>query len=235
MSQDPSNQPRILLVDDDAAVLDGCRRTLRQVCAATCTTDPAEALRLLAAHEGFCLVIADMNMPRIDGIRLLAAARQSVPDVVRIMLTGATPHQTVVDAVNLGQVFRYLTKPCRPEDLCAAVTAAIRQHQLITAERELTGKTLLGAVRVLGEILAIVDPAAFARSQTRRGRIRSLLRSGGRTDTWEAEIASLLEPLPALLPCTGRQARETAAGLIAGIPRLEGVAALIAGTDDGRK
>lgn len=70
------------------------------------------------------------------------------------MLTGNSDQQTAIDAVNEGNIFRFLTKPCPPEMLAGALHAGIRQYQLVTAEKELLEKTLRGSIKVLTDVLS---------------------------------------------------------------------------------
>src|ERR1035437_9820924 len=72
---------------------------------------------------------------------------------MRILLTGQSNLDSAIAAVNHGQVFRFLTKPCSPQNLLAAIQSAAEQHRLITAERELLEKTLRGSIKALIEIL----------------------------------------------------------------------------------
>lgn len=95
-----------------------------------------EAARLMS-EQCFDVVMSDMTMPEMTGVELLALAELNSPDTVRIMLTGNRDQKTARDAVNLGHVFRFLSKSCQPEEMIFALEAGIRQHQLLTAEREL--------------------------------------------------------------------------------------------------
>ena len=90
-----------------------------------------------------------MWMPGMDGIKLLARVKNLYPDTVRIMLTGNADQETAIEAVNCGQIFRFLTKPIPPEALTNSLDLAIREYRLITAEKELLSQTLKGSVNVL--------------------------------------------------------------------------------------
>jgi len=181
-------------------------------------------------------------MPGMSGLELLAEARIRFPDTTRIMLTGNSDQKTAMDAVNHGSVFRFLTKPCPPEELELAIRAGLRQHQLVNAERELLGQTLTGAITVLSELLASVDPVMFSRSQVVRERSVRLAHSLGCEEIWAIEIAALLAPIGRMTMPTrailaaGQRAGveallatvpEVGARLIQSIPRLEGVARIM--------
>lgn len=103
-------------------------------------TDGIEGIRLMKSGEDpFVVIVSDLRMPGIDGIEFLTQVRALSPDSIRIMLTGFADLQTAMDAVNTGQVFRFLTKPCPMKMLQGAIDAGIAQHRLIRSERELAG------------------------------------------------------------------------------------------------
>ena len=83
-------------------------------------------------------------------------------------LTGNADQKTAVDAVNRGHIFRFLTKPCEIEALTQTLHAGLKQYGLVTAERELLEKTLQGSVKVLTEILSLLDPNSFSRAERLR-------------------------------------------------------------------
>ena len=87
------------------------------------------------------------------------------PTTVRIMLTGHADLEAAIAAVNEGHVFRFLTKPCDVGTLIKALEAGLEQYRLITAEKELLRGTLRGSIKVLVEILSLVNPEAFGRSE----------------------------------------------------------------------
>src|SRR6185436_11933183 len=114
----------------------------------------AAALALLEGNEPFSVIVADCRMPKMSGIELLSRVSREHPDAVRIMLTGNTDQQTAVQALNKGEIFKFLNKPCDTDSLRSAVRQGIRQHELVTAEKELLEKTLYGSIRALGELLS---------------------------------------------------------------------------------
>src|SRR5262249_28318351 len=144
-----------------------------------------------------------------------------------------------VDAVNRGQIFRFLGKPCTPDTLRAAVTAAAEQHRLITSERVLLEQTLHGSVKALTEVLALAQPDAFGRATRARRYVTELADHLGERNRWPIEIAAMLsqvgatalssetldryyagEPLNDVEEVVIKNLPGTAERLIAGIPRL---------------
>lgn len=192
---------KVLFVDDEPNVLTAVQRTLRgQFEIATCQ-DPRGALGVLESHGPFAVIVSDMRMPNMNGVELLAAVRQIAPDTVRVMLTGNADQQTAIDAVNKGEIFRFLSKPTDPDVLRNVLTLGIRQHQLVTAEKELLEQTLNGSVKVLAEILAIVKPEAFGRTDRLRALVKQIAEKLGDVCEWELDTTVSL----ALLGCVGLQ------------------------------
>ncbi len=90
--------------------------------------------------------MSDMRMPGMDGATVLTRARAVQPDTVRVLLTGQADMEDAVAAVNDGNIFRFLIKPCPRPVLVRALTDAVDQHRMITAERVLLERTLRGSV-----------------------------------------------------------------------------------------
>ena len=237
---------RILCVDDDPAVLAGFQRNLRKLGEIDVAPTGGDALQMVEVFGPYAVVVADMHMPGMDGVTVLARIREISPDTVRVMLTGAEEGATAAGAVNRGQIFRYLAKPCPPEELIQAIAAAQRQYHFAIAERDLLQRTLAGTIHMLTSILAMVDPHATGRAPDSRERIREYCTKVGIADAWEVEIAAMLHGIgwAAIPPETAARAHgggelsgpehtmvaavpETGANLLAGIPRLAGVAEMV--------
>jgi response regulator RpfG family c-di-GMP phosphodiesterase len=237
---------KILFVDDEPNVLSAIQRQLRERFQVQTAVGPKAGLDALQNWQDFSVVVADMGMPEMSGIEFLAQASQIAPNIVRVMLTGYLDQATVVEAVNQGRIFRFLSKPCPAEKLVEALDAAVAQHNLILAEHELLENTLGGSLKVLSEILALAEPRTFGQAESLRDSIRQLAASLNVTPTWDLEAAALLSQIgfvtipPELIlkarqgqPLTEREkdvfARIPAIGssLLSQIPRLEGVARII--------
>lgn len=237
---------KILLVDDDESVLKGYQRNLRKAFDVELATDGASALRELSSEIPYAVIVSDMHMPNMNGLELLKHARAVSPDTTRIMITGDADQRTAADAVNHGRIFRFLAKPCEPGDMLEALTAAVRQYQLVRAEKDLLEQTLSGAVESMTELLSTVDPRAFGCAQLLKYRAVRVARMLKAEREWEIGLAALLSPIgrltvsPKLLQNT--QSRESlskdewslferipefGARLIRRIPRLENVADMV--------
>ncbi|MFY9530942.1 MAG: HD domain-containing phosphohydrolase [Candidatus Acidiferrales bacterium] len=155
----------------------------------------AEGLAALAENGPFAVVVSDMRMPGMDGIQFLKKAREVSPDTVRLMLTGNADIGTATEAVNEGNVFRFLNKPCPKDPLLKAIEAGIHQYRLVTAEKELLEKTLSGAIQVLTEVLSLVNPAAFSCSVRMRRYVQHIVAHLGLRDAWRFEAAAMMSQL----------------------------------------
>jgi response regulator RpfG family c-di-GMP phosphodiesterase len=238
--------PRILCVDDEAHVLDGLSRVLRHHFEVVTARGGMAGREQLEQDQSFLVVISDMRMPGIDGVGLLSAARRLVPDASRILLTGQADVRSAIAAVNEGRIYRFLTKPCPPQLLIAAIEQAVEQHRLVTAERVLLEQTLHQAVQALVEVLSLANPVAFGRASRARRLIGELATLIGFRDRWQMEMAAMLSQVGAIaLPADlaeryyhGRDLSpaereritrlpEVALGLIGAIPRLEEIQAIL--------
>lgn len=189
---------KILCVDDDADVLASLAPNLRRRCNMLSATSGAEGLEILGANRDVAVVISDMRMPGMDGAAFLRDAREIAPDATRMVLTGQTDVATAIVAVNEGRIFRFLTKPCSPVDLLAAVDAAAEQHRLVTAERVLLEQTLHGSIKTLTDVLALTHPLAFGRARRVRQLVSELAEHLGLRERWQLEVAAMLSQLGAI-------------------------------------
>lgn len=122
--------------------MDALARVLGSRCEVVTATSGAEGLATIAAHREFAVVICDMRMPNMDGSQFLARVKEESPNSVRMLLTGHAEIESAIEAINHGGIFRFLTKPCSGADLKEAVSLAVRQYQLVEAEKVLLEQTL---------------------------------------------------------------------------------------------
>lgn len=133
----PDVQEAVLLVDDDPNVLSGYRRQLGRRFRLLTAEGGEEALALLEREPEVAVVVADMRMPRMNGVQLLTEVEKRRPRIVRMMLTGNVDQETAVQAVNCGHVFRFINKPAPVEQVAEAVESALTRYRLTKAEGEL--------------------------------------------------------------------------------------------------
>src|SRR5260221_1164318 len=184
--------PRILCVDDEPQVLEGLQRNLRKKFAVSTSPGADSALARLDAGESFEVIMSDMRMPGMNGAGLLAQFHRRAPDTVRLLLTGYTELDAAIAAVNEGNIFRFLTKPCPPDALVAVLEAAVVQHRLVTAEKVLLEQTLVGSIRALTEVLALTHPETFGASTRQHERARAIAAHLNLPNAWQVEAASML-------------------------------------------
>jgi CheY-like chemotaxis protein len=191
----PRRKARILCVDDEPHVVEGLSLNLRRHCEISTALSGAQGLALLEQGPAFAVVISDMRMPQMTGAAFLAQVRQRWPDTVRMLLTGQTDIESAIKAVNEGQIFRFLAKPCPPDQLLLAVEAAAEHHRLVTAERVLLEQTLHGSVKALTDILSLQNPLAFGRATRAKAHVAALAAQLDVKERWPIEVAAMLSPI----------------------------------------
>ncbi len=182
----------VLLVDDEQHVLESYRRILRKNFQLITALGGEMALQIIKSKGPFSVVVTDMNMPGMNGIELLTEVKINAPETTRMMLTGHADFNIAMEAVNEGNIFRFLTKPCRPENLIKVINDGIRQYELIKAEHELLNKTLQGSIKILIEILSMIDQEMFSKALKLRDFVRKISENQLIDGSWEIEVAALL-------------------------------------------
>lgn len=186
---------KILCVDDEPQVLEGLALHLRRHYEMFTAVSGPLALATLESEPTVAVIVSDMRMPGMDGASFLARSRAVAPDAVRILLTGEADINSAIQAVNEGQIFRFLTKPCPPSTLLAAIEAAVHQHRLVTAERVLLEQTLHGSIKALTDLLAVVSPASFGRATRIKKLVTGIIDRLGLADRWQVEVAAMLSQI----------------------------------------
>ena len=128
---------KIMIVDDEPANLRTLERLFRPDYQVVTAPSGAEALALLAQHD-VALMISDQRMPAMTGIELMVKTVAIRPQMVKILLTGYTDVGALIDAVNSGLVYRYMTKPWNNDDLRTTVSRAL-EHYEGTKSRHIMG------------------------------------------------------------------------------------------------
>lgn len=128
--------PTILIVDDEQHILNSINRTLRHDYNVILALDGKSALQVLREQE-VSAILADQRMPGLTGSEFFREAIKIQPDTTRVLITGYSDIEAVVQAVNDGQIFYYIEKPWEPEDLKLVMTRAVERYQLIKKNKEL--------------------------------------------------------------------------------------------------
>ena len=246
-----NSKPALLCVDDEPLVLEGLTLHLRRAYTLTTAPSGAAGLETLKEKGPFTIVMSDMRMPGMNGAEFLSKVREGWPDTVRVLLTGQSDLPSAIAAVNDGQIFRFLTKPCSPEVLLSALAAAAKQHDLITGERVLLEQTLHGSIKTLTDVLSLANPVAFGRANRAKVFMAQLLAEMQRPSDWICDVAAMLSQIgcvtiPAdtldrmydgsqLTPeevAMAARLPAVAVQLLGSIPRLEAVRDILAHMDD---
>ncbi|MHC5542974.1 hybrid sensor histidine kinase/response regulator, partial [Singulisphaera rosea] len=147
-------RPTILVVDDEPEVLRSVHDLLRMDYRVLTCERGSDACRILDAPGDLHVVMSDQRMPEMTGVEVLGHAKDVRPDATRLLFTAYADIRAVVDAINEGNVFRYITKPWEPEELEAVVRQAVEHHELLSeksrllAELQETNRRLVEANRL---------------------------------------------------------------------------------------
>jgi response regulator RpfG family c-di-GMP phosphodiesterase len=137
-----ANPPTILVVDDEAIVLSALKETLERAgFHVVACNSPLKALTILEERD-FAVIISDQRMPEMLGLDFLVQSRELRPKASRILITAVLALPTIVDAINRGEIFRFVAKPWLREELMATVRNAVQRHELITQNEALQNETL---------------------------------------------------------------------------------------------
>ncbi|EMS33017.1 Two-component response regulator [Mariniradius saccharolyticus AK6] len=142
MSESPQDKIRILYVDDEENNLQAFKATFRRNYEIYLALSAKEAREILQNHE-VQIIITDQRMPDETGVDFLASIIPTNPDPIRILLTGYTDIQAVIDAINKGQVYHYLTKPWEEEYMKNVISNAFEVYSLRRENRQLTEDLML--------------------------------------------------------------------------------------------
>jgi response regulator RpfG family c-di-GMP phosphodiesterase len=241
-----SERAHILFVDDDAELLAAFMRRYRTRYRVDLAVGPVRALESVTEKGPYAVVVSDLRLPGLDGVAFLDRLKRVCPDTVRIMLTGHADLSAAVSAVNTGQVFRFLIKPCPEEDLDAAVAAAAVTYAQVSAEKDFLKGALRGIIKVLADLLALQNPEAMSRATRIRRLVADMARYLEASDAWRVDLAVTLSQLGAVVmpeflftklrdrgELDGDQARlfgrhpAIGADLLGNIPRLREVSDII--------
>ena len=245
---------KIMVVDDEPANLRLLERLFRRDYQVLSAGSGQEALRLLEQHD-VALLITDQRMPGMTGIELLKRAAELRPHMVRIILTGYTDMEALVEAINCGQVYRYATKPWNNDDLRLTAARALEhyeatrgQHELARANERLQARLLemtRGFVRTIADALEAKDEYTHGHARRVSGYAAAIGRRMGLRDseleqlTLAAllhEIGKIATPDRILLKPDAlteeersivRQHAERGARMLSGVPEMEEVAAAV--------
>ncbi|BFM05239.1 response regulator [Halioxenophilus aromaticivorans] len=237
---------KILFVDDEDKILEAYRRTLRKNFKVYTALGAKEAMAVCKKSGPFPVIVVDMQMPEVNGVQLLHRIKTKYPESVRIMLTGNADQQTAIDAINKGDIFKFLNKPCPPDKMVTVLSEAVNTYRAKRLEKDLLESTVKGSIALLVEVLAVANPKVFGRSLRIHYYARRCLQILKRNDTWEIEATALLSQVGLITlsntvldkvlvgsPLTEEEQEvydqhpKVAEKIVAKVPRLENIASLI--------
>jgi CheY-like chemotaxis protein len=167
---------RILVVDDEEAILETMTFTFEDDYDVLTSASPREALALLDENAPVAVVISDQRMPEMTGVELLAAVYARHPNTVRIILTGFADMDATIGAINAGHVYAYVTKPWEPDQLKQVVRRGVEHHRLacenerLLAELRRANVFLESVIDELDTGALAVDAEGFLRAANRPAR-----------------------------------------------------------------
>ena len=208
------NRPGILFVDDEPLVLTSIERALiHEPFALHFAASGPEALALLEQVD-VQVVVADLRMPGMDGLALLRRIRESHPDIVRMVFSGLCEGNTVVRAINEGEVYRFVAKPLDEHgEWLAALRQALAHHGLMRKQRELTRELEVCNAELRDQRQRMEEEILLARRMRREletsGQRYEQLARQSRTVVWEMDAEGLYTYVgPAIESVLGYRAAE---------------------------
>ena len=132
-----AERPTLLVVDDEPEVLRSVRDLLRLDYNVLTAERGEEALRRLDENGAVHVVMSDQRMPGLSGVELLREVKRRRPEATRLLFTAYADVKAVIDAINQGSVFRYITKPWDPDELQTVVRQAVEHHDLLVEKERL--------------------------------------------------------------------------------------------------
>jgi diguanylate cyclase (GGDEF)-like protein len=199
---------RILCVDDEAEVLRGLALHLGRRYEVLTATSGTAALEQLAQDPRVEVIISDMRMPGLNGAEFLGQSRAFAPEAQRILLTGQTDLASAIAAINEGQIFRFLTKPCPPAELISAIEVALERHRSHALEhtairrrvehRQLQIDPLTGLASRL-QLMGALEAAAYEATESAGALVAYFIAIDGsdqpvatRDQPWWDELAKIM-------------------------------------------
>jgi FixJ family two-component response regulator len=156
-----TKRPRILIVDDEEAILETMTFTFMDLYEVLTTSDPAKALTILDENQPIAVVITDQRMPGMTGVELLKHVYDRHPETVRIILTGFADSDATIRAINDGHIYGYINKPWEPAELKTIVKRAVELHAL-TIENQRLVESLRNANLFLEAVMDRLRTGAIA-------------------------------------------------------------------------
>ena len=201
--RDDNELHQVLIVDDEETVLVSLRETLaREGYRVTAASNAMEALARLR-ERAYSVVITDQRMPMMTGLEFLAQVRELQPDATRILITAVLSLDVVIDAINKGEIYRFIVKPWLREELLVTVRNAVQRFELISSNTTLQA-TLRATNAKLTEANSRLElQVAVGNEQTTR--LQSL--TAALEENLHQSVELCLKTMETFYPTLGHQAR----------------------------
>jgi len=197
----------ILIVDDEEIVLVALRNTLlREGYSVVASPHAIHALSVLK-EQSFSVIITDQQMPMVTGLEFLAQVREIQPEATRILITAVLSLSTVIDAINKGEIYRFIVKPWLREELLATVKNAVQRHELISKNARLQAST-----QTMNQQLQELNRALksqVARVAEQNAQLQELTRN--QEENLRRSVELCIQTMRTFYPTVGNQARRVAA------------------------
>jgi len=155
------SRPRILVVDDEEAILETMMFTFEDDYEVFTSTDARRALDVLDQNAPIAAVLTDQRMPNMSGVEFVTEVCKRHPSTVRMILTGFSDMDAIIEAINDGHVYAYITKPWEPDQLKQLMKRAV-EHYYLTVENERLVASLQHANAFLEAVMDHLDTGAIA-------------------------------------------------------------------------
>ena len=195
MSRGDGSKLKLMVVDDEPDNLDLLYRTFRRDFQVYKADSALSALEVLDEQGEMAVIISDQRMPEMNGTEFLGKTVERFPDTIRILLTGYTDVEDLVEAINSGQVFKYITKPWNPEDLKSVINQASETYKYYK-QRSVALRRALRKESLFNEVMSVIRGSLDYSSM-----VQTIVQTVGQT--FEANYC-MLRPVEAdrLLPST---------------------------------
>ena len=187
MSQERPKKAKMLVVDDEPDNLDLLYRTFRRDFQVLKAESGVRALEVLGTEGEVAVIISDQRMPEMKGTEFLSKTVPKFPDTMRIILTGFTDVEDLVEAINSGQVYKYITKPWNPDELKAVVQRAAETYELLKQRTEELQRSQ-AQTALMSNIVTITQDAASVEAC-----LEPLATAFGKTFSTDGAILQLVE------------------------------------------
>ena len=173
---------RILCVDDEPNILSALRRMLGMQGYQVAVAESGDAALPMLKQDKFDVIICDMRMPQMNGVEVLEQASQVSPMTMRVLLTGAADQHDTIEAINRGQIYRYLGKPWNDGELLAVIRAAIEMGEINRAKEMRLRASYVTSIKAYSGLMALRRPDLLAHSRRVANLSRRVARKMGLDD-----------------------------------------------------